>query len=95
MDINKIIKQGEKEFNEMRHGTSQFIVSSNVVYNWHLSQQHKLLQSIVEEIDGMKLQWTGYTWVGETGKEVKDRHFKIYQSQLDSLKAKLTINIKE
>jgi len=75
--MKDIIQQGEKEFNEMRHGTGQFIVSSNVVYNWHTSQQHKLLQSIVEWIDKRC----------ETNKRI--RGTDKWNSDLEDIKAKL------
>jgi hypothetical protein len=60
--INKILEEGEKEFDELFKSRLYYIIrlykkgqetcEKNLledILDWHTSQQHKLLQSIVEE----------------------------------------------
>jgi hypothetical protein len=89
MDINKIIEEGEKEFvNRFPHKVAEVIddfgstVKSDFL-DWHKAQQQKLLQSIVEEIEK------------EIEKNKDDYEMGVCSPFLDSLKAKLTTNIKE
>jgi len=118
MDINKIIEEGEKEFDEkipkmivdlvwsITDGGCQIRENQCLTYQdepvreyedikaWHTSQQHKLLQSIVEMIDGM--YYTNMTIEKPPTCDNESCTAKnSYNQGLSELKAKLTINIKE
>jgi len=75
MDINKILEEGEKEFDENYYPTDpecehgfmpatecpnndcykrKLMTEYKTIKDWHKSQQHKLLQSIVEDIEGIQ-----------------------------------------
>jgi CYTH domain-containing protein len=95
-NINKIIEEGEKQIEEVLidwEGKSNPIMGAvrvsarkEKLVNILSSQQHKLLQSIVEEIEKTKLP------VKVNGLIMP---VKQYNNALDDIKAKLTINIKE
>lgn len=96
--IQDIIEEGEKEF--IKRFASLGIDSSladgygsaqDYILDWHKERQHKLLQSIVEEIEGMKDNTRLMSKIDEKAVE----QTKGYITALDSLKAKLTTNIKE
>jgi len=90
--IQDIIEEGEKEFEnkfvfipppEDYNGMvllKPYEVKGSVadIKNWYKSQQHKLLQSIVEEIEGMKKEVTYFQ---------EDNRY--YNQALSDLKAKL------
>jgi hypothetical protein len=95
-NINEIIEGTTESFMKEfeRHGVSlsededEFKFESpepSVILNWHKSQQHKLLQSIVEEIN---------TMMNNTPQDGSDAESIILRT-LYTLKAKLTTNIKE
>ncbi len=91
MDINKIIEEGEKEFDKFidtlwdKYGEQYEVYNPDMfekdILDWHKERQHKLLQSIVEEID------SEYE-IAKNTKEFMQR--SKWNEALDSLKAKLT-----
>jgi len=114
MDINTILEQGEKEFEEkfkiMSIGYHKcegwndideleidtgYVDNIKEVFDWHKAQQHKLLQSIVEMIEGMKDYDIEDTDFDEGSPSYNETHNRGYHKALTDLKAKLTTNIKE
>jgi len=106
MDINKIIEEGEKEFENFifavkykQNGTEMIDFDYHAeerekLKQFFTSQQHKLLQSIVEMIDGM--YYTNMTIEKPPTCDNESCTAKnSYNQGLSELKAKLTINIKE
>jgi hypothetical protein len=98
--IQDIIEQGEKEF-DLRFVDIFYDINGKFAYSemkdvqdvieikdWHKSQQHKLLQSIVEEIETKRKECRmcenfPSSDVGH------DLHIHTHNKVLDSLKAKL------
>ena len=116
MDINKIIEEGEKEFDEkipkmivdlvwsITDGGCQIRENQCLTYQdepvreyedikaWHTSQQHKLLQSIVEMIEETRKEKRA-DWGRETSYEMENKNG--FNEALDSLKSKLLDITKE
>jgi len=91
--INKLLEEGEKEFED--YFSEMYTLTQpekDVFFAWHTSQQHKLLQSIVEEIDiareEMKEEVGTGQWVGNWQNTPLINEADAYKV-LDSLKAKL------
>lgn len=110
MDINTIIEEGEGKLIELckiyanasylvseeSHDELEEITSLDNIKKEYKSQQHKLLQSIVEMIEDTMVKYQ------KSSKENLDRNNVMIAYDMDSryvamkhFKAKLTINIKE
>jgi len=109
-NIKDIIEQGEKEFRklEMRGynipaGEGFAVCSDNTIWraedilNWHKSQQHKLLQSIMDEIDQIYIlkEKNQSGRVVATMPHELSQYSKGFNASLDSLKSKLLDITKE
>jgi hypothetical protein len=101
MDINKIIEEEEQKmfdklWNKHCKPYSYCVINpSSFQKDVVKAIQHKLLQSIVEEIEGMKDYDIEDTDFDEGSPSYNETHNRGYHKALTDLKAKLTINIKE